>query len=114
MTTVLNFGRDVQGYNAYAPPFSTDKFSATIANGVEQTFTVPSNYKTWIVSIVPNSGGNIFVARNQTAAIPAGATFAATNSEQNPGPRTVYAGDVIHVITDDTSVDVSAILYAVG
>ena len=113
MTTVLDFGRDSQGYNAFAPRFATDKFSATLVNGVEETFTVPSNFAKWIMSISPDSGGNVWVARNQTAAIPAGGTFASTTSEQNPGPRLVFAGDVIHVITNQATCDTGVILYAV-
>lgn len=114
MSTLLNFGRDINGYNAYAPQFSTDIFSATLTNGSEETFTIPSNYKIWLMSIVPSVGGNIFIARNNTATIPVSSTFSSTNSEQNPGARTVFGGDVIHVITDNTSVDVSVVLYAVS
>ena len=31
MSTLLNFGRDVQGFNAYAPQFPIDIFTATLA-----------------------------------------------------------------------------------
>ena len=112
MTTILNFGRDAQGMNAYAPQFCDDKFSATLTNGVAETVTVPDNYKEWtmIVSIAP--GSIIFVAVNATAADPAGATFAATDSELNPGPRTVFAGDVISLLTTNATTDTTVMFYA--
>jgi hypothetical protein len=113
MSTQLNFARDNQGYNAFSPDFATDNFSATLTTGSEQTFTIPSNFPVWIVSFSIEPGNNLWVARNQTAAIPVGATFASTTSTLNPGSRRVYAGDVIHCITDSTSVDVGVSLYAV-
>lgn len=114
MSTILNFGRDVQGYNAYAPQFATDKYFATITNGVPQDLVIPSTHSTWIISIVPGAGGNIWVSHNNLVGLPTDDTFTSTASELNPGPRTVFAGDVISVITDQTTCDVSVILYAVA
>lgn len=113
MSTQLNFGRDTQGLNAYAPDFATNHFSATLTNGSAQTFTVPSNFSVWIASFSYQPGSNFWVASNTAAAVPVGATFASTNSELNPGARRVYAGDVISVITDNSSADVGVSLYAV-
>src|SRR5271167_5032776 len=115
MSTLLNFGRDVQGMNAYAPEPSTDGFSATLVNGAASTITVPSNYKNWIVSISPEPGTNIWVDfSGATAAIPSGGTFAATTSRLNPGPRTVQGGSTFSVITDNATADVGVELYAVS
>lgn len=113
MSTQLLFGRDAGGYNAYAPAFSTNKFSATLTTGSEQTITVPSNFTNWIVVFSFEPGTVVWVALNATAAVPAGATFASTTSELNPSTRTVKAGDVIHLITSSTSADVGVSLYAV-
>lgn len=113
MSTPLMFGRDNQGYNAYAPQFSTNHFSASLVNGAEETFTVPSNFPVWILSFSFQPGTVNWVARNTTAAVPAGATFAATNSELNPGARLVYAGDVIHVITSTATSECGVSLYPV-
>ncbi len=112
MSTQLNFGRDVQGFNAYAPDFSTNHFSATITNGVEATLTVPTTSQIWLLSFSYQPGTNVWVARNSTAAIPAGATFVASTSELNPGSRRVFSGDVIHFITNNASADVGVSLYA--
>jgi len=113
MTTKLMFGRDNQGYNAYAPQFSTNHFSATLVNGAEETFTIPSNFPVWVISFSYQPGSTVWVATNTTAAIPAGAAFASTNSELNPGARLVYAGDIIHCITSNASSDVGISLYSV-
>lgn len=117
MITNLLFARDNQGYNAEAPQFSTNTFSATLATGVAHNFTVPSNVTTWYMVIRVQPSGYAWVSRTGTAAIPAGATFAANASEMVDGTieykRTVYAGDVISMITPNTTCDVSVALYAV-
>lgn len=114
MSTLLNFGRDVQGLNAYAPSFSQNKFSATLTNGAEEKLTVPSNYESWIAAFSFEPGANVWVSNNQTSEIPAGATFLSTTSELNPGSRKVSAGDVLSFITDNTTADVGVSLYAVS
>lgn len=112
MSTQLSFGRDMQGYNAYAPQFATDNYSATLANATEEKITVPSNHSVWIASFSYEPGASVWVALNATAAVPAGGTFASTTSTLNPGTRTVNAGDVLHLITDDTTADVGVTFYA--
>lgn len=114
MSTLLNLGRDVAGANSYTPTFCDNKFSATLAVGVERTFTVPSNFKVWTCVFSLQPGTVVWVARNATAAVPAGGTFAATTSELNPATRTVYAGDVIHLITSSATADVGVQLYAIS
>lgn len=110
----LNFGRDVQGYNAFAPVISDVMFSATIVSGTHQEFTVPSSSENWIAVFSYQPGADIWVSVNNTAAIPAGATFAATTSFLLPAQLKVKAGDSISCFNNNTSSqDMGVALYAV-
>lgn len=112
--TQLNFGRDVQGFNAYAPEQADLLYSATLASGVNSTITVPVSATKWIAAFSYQPGTTIYVSVNGTAEVPAGGTFATTTSELNPSPRTVYAGDVIDIITSNVTADVGVALYVVS
>ena len=109
-TIPLQFGRDQQGYNAYAPYPSTVKYSATITNGNATSVTVPSTFPLWIVSFryYPN---DVWVSVTTTAAIPVGATLAASSSELNPSSLTLASGTTISVITAQTTADVSIVMW---
>ena len=121
MSTLLEFGRDVQGYNAYAPQPSTNMFSATLSNGAASTITIPATFQQWVVSFSVQPGCNIWVDfTGATAAAPVGGTFAASTSELNPGARLIstYANNqtsvkTISIITDNTTADVSVAFYGV-
>lgn len=89
MSTKLFFGRDTQGYNAFAPPPASDKDSVTLAAGGNATLTLPTNVSSWIISFSYQPGSLIWVAYNTSAAAPVGASFASTSSELLPGARTV-------------------------
>jgi hypothetical protein len=109
----LNFGRDVQGFNTFAANAADAKFSATLAAAGSDDFTVPSTYTNWIVSFSFQPGSNVWVSINGSAAAPAGATFAATDSELLPGSRVVKAGDIIDFLNNGTdSADIGVSLYA--
>lgn len=115
MSTFLNFGRDTQGYNAFAPAPSTDKYSATLVNGAAASVTIPSNHQTWNISFSYQPGTTVWVDfSGATAAIPVGGTFASTTSELLPGSRTVQKASTVSLITDSATADVGIILYAVS
>lgn len=114
MTTRLNFGSDINGKNAFGPPISSDIYTASLTNGSEQTFTVPSDSQEWLASFSYQAGTVNWVAINNTASVPAGATFASANSVLNPGVLKVFAGDVIHVVTATATSEISVSLYSIG
>lgn len=114
MSTVLNFGRDSQGYNAYAPVSATDKWQATLTNGNESHITVPSNNENWIASFAIQPGGSVWVDfSGATAVVPGSNTLTSCTSELNPGARKVIAGTKISVITGNTNCDIGISLYAI-
>jgi hypothetical protein len=122
MTTKLNFGRDTQGYNTFAPPVSTDKYSTTLASAGNATITLPTNVQSWIVSFSYQPGSDIWVAYNGSASAPAGATFASTTSELLPGSRVLpslqangTSATTINLLNNGTnSADIGVILYAIS
>lgn len=112
MSIQLNFGRDNQGFNAYAPYQSEDIRSVTLASAGEASFTVPSNAACWIAAPAYQPGSVIWVRVNGTAAAPAGGTFASTTSQLLPGALTVNAGDTISMYNNGAaSADISVVLY---
>lgn len=130
--TQLIFGKDQQGYNAYAPPVSNQMYSATLASGGNASITLPITVSNpnrpgyFIVAFSFAAGADIWVAYNgNNAAAPAGATFASTNSELNPGTRIIASTYVngsnvtvanrINILNNGAgSADIWVALYAVS
>ncbi len=110
--TILNLNKDVKGFNTFGLPFSENRYSVTLPVSTAITLTIPSDNARWLAVFSYEAGGNVWVANNLTAAVPVGATFAATTSERNPVAREVKAGDVLSVITGDTGVELGITLYA--
>lgn len=112
--TQLNFGRDVQGMNAYAPQLADLMYSCALASGDDQDFDVPESNGNWIAVFSYQPGGDIWVSVNDTAEAPAGATFAATTSFLLPAQLQVKGGDSISCLNNSaTDQDVAVALYAV-
>jgi len=122
VATKLALTRDVNGYNGFGLKPSDTNISATLTASTDTTFTVPGsdaiggcNYQIksrWLAIFSFDVGSSVWVAINHTAAIPVGASFAATNSFLNPAGVEVQEGDVIHCYTTQTGVDVSIRLYS--
>jgi len=126
MATQFQMSKDINGVNAFGLVFTDTAYSATLNTTTDTTLTIPSiaaqggasyeglNTKSKprilaVFTFSPNA--EVWVANNTTAAVPAGATFAATSSELNPAAREVKGGDVLHFYTAGTSVSVSVLLY---
>jgi hypothetical protein len=116
MSTVipLSFGRDIQGYNAYAPQPSTLLWRASLLSAnpsVPSDCIVPSTFPLWIVSFryFPN---NVWVdVSGATATIPSNNTLQPTTAELNPASLQLTAGTTISMITNSSSASVSVVMW---
>jgi hypothetical protein len=113
MSTILRFGRDAQGMNAFAPQSPDDKWFALLFNGTNTSFTVPSNYENWIAAFSYQPGTAVWVDFSGVAAVvPTLTTLQPCTVELNPSARSVKAGDVINMITSNAQAQVGVALYA--
>lgn len=125
MTTMYKLQKDIAGYNGFGLPFSDMLYSCTLGATTDTTLTVPTssaigvplntlNRYIAIIQVKPNT--EVWVAKNATAAVPAGNTFAATTSELINGTeyyaREVQQGDVLHFYTASATTDVGVAFYA--
>jgi len=107
-----------QPVDDFSQRFADLKYSATLAITTDTTLTIPGTAQRYKALIKTQGTGNVWVAINGTAAVPAGATFAATTSELLPNGqklcREVKAGDVLHFFSSAGTQAVSVVLYASG
>lgn len=98
--------------------FSNLKYSASLAATTDTTLDIPAKASAYKAVIKVEGNGLVWMAINAVAAVPAGATFAATTSElitdAKSISREVKAGDVLHFYTATANTDVSVVLYALG
>jgi hypothetical protein len=102
----LNFGRDGQGYNAFAPAPSNNMFSVQLTSGSNATLTLPTSSPYWIAAYSVTPGSEIWVAYNTTAAAPSSGTWASTNSELLPGARIIPSTNTTSSGTVATTINV--------
>lgn len=104
--------------NDFGQRFSKDSFSATLATSTNTQVTVTGRASVYKALIKAGADGVVYVALNETAEVPAGASFASTGSEMIPVNgvlcREVKEGDVLNFITAGTGVDVCVTLFARG
>lgn len=111
----FRLSRDINGYPSVGVPQPSVGFTATLTTGGgEDSITVPSSADNWVAKLHYEPATTVLVAVNATAALPAGATFAASTSMVNPPELIVNAGDTISAITGDATADVSISLYPVN
>lgn len=111
MTTPFSLTRDINGYNGFGLAFSDTNNQVTLAASVEQHFTIPSDAPYYLIIFGIEPGAAIWVANNATATLPSG-SIAGTLSQLNPSARFVKGGDVISMITPDTTAEVGVSIYA--
>lgn len=115
MSTLLNFGRDVQGFSAFAPVPSTDLYSATLLAAGESHITTPKTHANWIVSFSYQPGSVIWVRVGGVAAAPVGNTFASNSSYLLPGSFSVGSNVEISMYNNGlNAADIMIALYVPG
>lgn len=107
-----------QPIDDFGSRFSNLKYSATLAATTDTSLTIPANAQRYKAVMKVKTNGLVWVAINETAAVPAGASFAETTSELITDSkslcREVKAGDVLHFYTGTANIDVSVVLYGLG
>lgn len=102
----------------YGLPFSTLKYSVKLPATTDKTLTVPGSSPKFKAVMRAESGGEVWVALNATAAVPVDADIDPVSSELIPinGTlcREVSAGDVLHFITRGTDIDVGIVFYSLN
>lgn len=125
MTTQYKLQKDVAGYNGFGLQFSDLKFSASLAITTDTTLSVPlkgsmgaalDTVNKWLAVIQVEANLSVWFALNATAAVPAGASFAATTSDLIIGSEyygvEVKAGDVMHFLAPTAGTDILVKFYA--
>lgn len=95
--------------------FAGLQYSATLAVNTDTLLTIPDISRRYKAVLKCAPASMVWVAINQVATVPVGASFAVTSSElipQNGLCREVVAGDIIHFISAAAS-QVSVVLYYV-
>jgi hypothetical protein len=112
MSIALKFGKDSQGFNAYAPRPSDTKWSVELLNGTAENVTLPTDADFYTVSFRFQPGTTVWVdVSGTTAEVPVGNTIAVTTSEMNPAQIILAGGTEISMITGNDSADVSIVIW---
>lgn len=110
MSTQLRLTKDVNGFNAYGLQWHKDGGNIQLPTITNTTITCPNSFENWAAIFSIQPGSLVFVNINATAVIPAG-SFTTDTSELNPTMRQINGGDVINLITPDTSAFVGVYFY---
>ena len=102
MSVRFNMTRDINGFNGFGLPFTTDGFATSLAANAAQSVTVPYDYPNWIAVFSYTPGANVWVDGITTAAVPS-TSFASTTAQLNPSARFVHAGETLSFITADST-----------
>ncbi len=113
--------------NDFSQRFCDEVFTCSLPNLSAVPLTVPSSLGVGLESATRHpyiavmridEDSNVWVANNETAAVPVGATFALSTSElihgANPLVKYVVGGDILSFITDGTDVEISVAFYTLA
>jgi len=115
MTVKFTMVKDINGYNGFGLQPTDVEWQGILTANSAQTITIPEStdptFKNLILIFSFDPGSSIWVAYNNTPTTPTG-TIVRCNSSLNPTSWLVKGGDTIGFITNDTSDEYGAILYA--
>ena len=129
MTVLFRTQQETKGINDFGQQYSDQIYNATLAAATNTQLTVPgggamgaissyggSNNKNKVRAVIRTTG-DVWVAVNQTADVPAGASFAQDTSELVTNTQgksyDVYVGDVLNFFSKTaTTPSVSVAFYA--
>lgn len=118
MSTLLNFGRDVQGMNAYAPQLPKDIYTATLIANTSVDIGVPPSSDVWIMYVRVQPSGWVWCSSEGTANPPIDNTLNESISELIVGTveykRTVYKGSNISFLTTNETCDIEVSFYQIS
>ena len=125
MAQQYNVNSKVMGVNGFGRQLSQTIFNARLAATTVTALAVPdtgalglattgtSSTNKFLALISYEDGAIVFVAVNQTADAPAGASFAADTSVINPSCLYLNSGDALSFFATAADVDVSVEFYSI-
>ena len=124
MTVRYNINDYIKGINGFGNQFCDINYSVKLPATTPESVSVPgtapmggltSNVNAFVAVITSDTAG-VFVARNATAAVPAGGTFASTTScllpTGQPFSRVVFFGDTLSFIATSANSNVCVEFFA--
>lgn len=107
MVAALKFGKDANGFNAYAPRPCDLRWAVELDDSVEDSFTLPTDSDFYTVSFRYQPGTTVWVdVTGGIAEFPTLGTFVTTTSEMNPASLVLEGGATISMITGNTEAQV--------
>lgn len=100
MPTVLQLGKDLNGFCTYRMDFSDTGYQTALSAGTAQNILVPENVNEAWFSY--SAGSNVFVNPNGTASLPGG-SFTQTYQDLNPVARRVSPGQQLSFVSSQTA-----------
>lgn len=108
----LAFTRDINGYNAYGLPFTSDNVLFELPATTKKTVTVPnSNINGYAAVFSYEPGAKVWVELGDVDITLPTTTPTETSAQLNPAVREVPADSTISFKTNDTSVEVGVSFY---
>ncbi len=112
MAAALKFGKDSQGFNAYAPRPCDLKWFVELDNGVAASVTLPSDAEFYTVSFRYQPGCTVWVdVTGATADFPTLNTLETCTSEMNPASLVLPAAADISIITPNDTAQVGLCVW---